>query len=52
MPRYTHDCAPRTQPKDSEEHIVAYLFSTVPGAQHEVVRESGGPALLRSNGQA
>jgi LDH2 family malate/lactate/ureidoglycolate dehydrogenase len=60
--RHCADAAVFANLRGTETHGIVYIIprmlrsirsgQTVPGAQHEVVRESGGSALLRSNGQA
>ena len=60
--RHCADAAVFANLRGTETHGIVYIVprmlrsiqsgQTVPGAQHVVVRESGGSALLRSNGQA
>jgi ureidoglycolate dehydrogenase (NAD+) len=60
--RHCADAAVFANLRGTETHGIVYIIprmlasitsgQTVPGAQHTVVKESGGSALLRSNGQA
>jgi ureidoglycolate dehydrogenase (NAD+) len=60
--RHCADAAVFANLRGTETHGIVYIVprmlrsiqsgQTVPGARHQVVRESGGSALLRSNGQA
>ncbi|MCC6174158.1 MAG: Ldh family oxidoreductase [Chloroflexi bacterium] len=60
--RHCADAAVFANLRGTETHGIVYMIprmlkslqsgQTVPGAQHEVTRESSGSALLRSNGQA